>query len=119
MVFHSSLSDRKFPQVPRTPLSILAFVNNVVVWMVFIHPPTSKFSSPFNNHFVTAPKAQITIGITVSFMFHSFFQFPSKIEVLQFYSMVSWDSIWEVAEMAKSTIWQVLFFIDFFFIDFH
>ena len=45
------------------------------------------------------PKAPITIGMIVTFMFHRFFQFSSKVEVLislftffQFYSVVCWDS---------------------------
>ncbi len=45
------------------------------------------------------PKAPITIGIIVTCMFHSFFQFSCKVEVLislftffQFYSVVSRDS---------------------------
>ena len=100
MVFHWSLSDSKFPQVSRTLLSILAILNNSVVWIVSTRPPTSKSSSPFNNPLVTVPNAPITIGIIVTFMFHSFFfQFSSKVEVLihlftffQFYSVVSWDS---------------------------
>ena len=80
----------------RSLLSILAVLNNVVVWMVSTRPPISKSSSPFNNHLVTVPKVPITIGIIVTFMFHSFFQFPCNVEVLivlfaffQFYSVVS------------------------------
>ena len=100
MVFHRSLSDKKSPQVSRTLLSILAVLNNAVVWMVSTRPPTSKSSSPFSNPLVTVPKAPITIGIIVTCMLHSFFfQFPSKVEVLillftffQFYSVVSRDS---------------------------
>ena len=72
MVFHWSFSDRKSPQVSRTLLSILAVLSNVVVWMVSTRPTTSKSSSPFNNHLVTVLKAPITIGINVTFMFHSF-----------------------------------------------
>ena len=63
-------------------------------------PPTSKSSSPFRNPLVTVPNAPITIGIIVTCMFHSFFQFSSKVKVLillftffQFYSVVSRDSI--------------------------
>ena len=82
MVFHWSLSDSNSPQVSRTLLSILAVLNNVVVWMVSTRPPTSNSSSPFSNPLVTVPKASITIGIIVTFMFHSFFQFSSKVEVL-------------------------------------
>ena len=108
--FHWSLSDSHSLQVSRTLLSILAVLNNIVVWMVFAHPPTAKSSSPFNNLLVTVRKASIMIGIIVTFMFHHFFQFPWKVEVLinlfaflQFYSVVSRDR--------KSTILQVLFFV--------
>ena len=99
MVFHWRLSDSKSPQVSRTLLSILAVFSNAVVWMVSTQPPTSKSSRPFNNPLVTVPKAPITIGIIVTFMFHSFFQFSSKVEVLislftffRFYTVVSRDS---------------------------
>ena len=81
MVFHWRLSGSKSPQVSRT-LSILAVLNNIVVWMVSTRSPTSKSSSPFSNPFVTVPNAPIIIGIIVTCMFHSFFQFPSKVEVL-------------------------------------
>ena len=50
--------------------------------MVSTRPPTSKSSSPFSNPLVTVPNAPITIGIIVTSMFHSFFQFPSKVKVL-------------------------------------
>ena len=43
MVFHWSLSDSKSPQVSRTLHSILAVLNNVVVWMVSTRSPTSKW----------------------------------------------------------------------------
>ena len=65
MVFHLSLSDSKSAQVSRTLLSILAVLNNAVVWMVSTRPPTSKFYSPFNSPLVTVPNAPITIGIIV------------------------------------------------------
>ena len=97
--FHWSLSDSKSPQVSRTILNILAVLNNAVVWMVSTRPPTSRSSSPFSNPLVTVPNAPITISIIVTCMFHSFFQFPRKVEVLillftlfQFYSVVSRDS---------------------------
>ena len=82
MVFHWSLSDSKSPQVSRTPLSILAVLSNAVVWIVSTRPPTSKSSWPFNNPLVTVPNAPITIGRIVTFTFHSFFQFSSKVKVL-------------------------------------
>ena len=72
MVFHWRLSVSKSPQVSRTLLSILAVFNNAVVWMVSTRSPTSKSSKPFNNPLVTVPKAPITIGMVVTFRFHSF-----------------------------------------------
>ena len=109
MVFRWSLSDSKSPQDSRTLLSILAVLNNAVVWMVSTRPPTSKTSRHFSNPLVTIQNAPITIGIIVTCMFHSFFQFSSKVEVLilhftffQFYSVVNRDS-------------KVDYFADFFF----
>ena len=86
MVFNWSLSDSKSPQVSRTLLSILAVLNNAVVWMVSTHPPTSKSSNPFDNPLVTVPKAPITIGIIVIFMFHSFFNTLVRSRYLSFFS---------------------------------
>ena len=75
MVFHRSLSDNKSFQVSWTLLSILANLNNAVVWMVSIRPVIFKFSSPCVKPLVTVPRAPTTISITVTFMFHSFWVF--------------------------------------------
>ena len=85
MVFHWNLSDSKSPQVFRTFLSILAVLNNAVVWIVSTRPPTSKSSSPFSNPLVTVPNAPITIGIIVTCMFHSFFNSLARSRYLSFY----------------------------------
>ena len=107
MVFHWSLSESKSPQVSKTFFSILAVLNNAVVWVVSTRPPISKSSSLFSNTLVTVPNAPIIIGKNVTCMFHSFFQFPSKVEVLillftffLFYSVVSRDS--------KSTVMLII-----------
>ena len=100
MIFHWSLSSNRFPQVSRTLLSILTDLKKAVVWMFSTRPLISMSSSSFTKPLVTVPKAPITIGLTVTFMFHSFFfQFPSKAEVLiflftffQIYSVVSQNS---------------------------
>ena len=98
MFFHESLSDSKSPKVSSTLLSILAVLNDAVVWMVSILPPNSKSHSPFDNPLVTVHKAPITIGIIVTSYSIFFFRFPSKVAVLillftlfQFYSVVSRD----------------------------
>ena len=85
--FHWSLSDCKSPQVSRTHLSILAVLNNAIVWMVSTRTPTSKSSSPFNSLFVTVPKAPITIGIIVIFMLYSFFNSLTRLRYLSFFSL--------------------------------
>ena len=113
MVFRWSLRDSKSPQVSRTLFSILAVLNNSVVWMVSTRPPTSKSSSPFNNPLLTVPKAPITTGIIVTFMFNCFFPFPSKVPVfillftfIQFYSGVSRES--KVHNSANSLFWLLI-----------
>ena len=112
MVSHWSLSDNKSPQVSRTPLSILNDLNNVVVWIVSTHPLISKFSSPFISPFVTVLRVPITIGITVTFIFHSFFNslarfnYLSFLTIFQFYFVVCWDS--KVHNFARSLFFLIL-----------
>ena len=116
MDFHWSLSNSKSPQVSRTLLSILTDLNNAVVWMVSTRSPTSKSSNPFNNPLVTVPKAPITIGIIITFMFHSFFNSLARSRDLFFsysFSFILWS-----AGTAKSTILQILSFFFFFFFFF-
>ena len=72
IVFRWSLSDSMSPQVSRTLPSILADLNNTVIWMVSICPLISKFSIPFTNPMGIVPSVLITVGITVTFMFPSF-----------------------------------------------
>ena len=109
MVFHWSLSDSKSPQVSGTLLSILAVLNNAVVWMFSTRSPTSKSSSHFSNPLVTVPKAPITIGIFVTCMFHSFFNSLARSRYLSFFSH-SFSFTLQSAGTGKSTILQVLFF---------
>ena len=108
MVFHWSLSVSKSPQVSRTLFSILAILNNVVVWMVSTRPLISKSSSPCTK--VTVPRASIKIGINFTFMFHSFFNSLAKSWFLSFFSFPFNFILW-LARTAKSTILQVLFFL--------
>ena len=112
--FTSALADGlllecEWQLVSRTLLSILAVLNNAVVWMVSTQPPTSKSSSPFNNPLVTVPKAPITIGIIFAFMFHSFFNSLTRSRYLSFSHSISFI-LWSAAT-AKSTILQILFFL--------
>ena len=110
MVFHSSLSDSKSPQVSRTRLSILAVLSNAAVWIVSTRPITSKSSRPFDNPLVTVPNAPITIGTIVTFMFHSFFNSLARSRYLSFFSLSFRFILWS-AGTAKSTILQILFLL--------
>ena len=109
MVFHRSLSDSKSPQVSRTLLSILTIFNNAVVWMPSTRSPTSKSSRPFNNPLVTVPKAPITNGIIITFMFNSFFSSLARSRYLSLFSHSFSFILWS-AGTAKSTILQIFFF---------
>ena len=111
-VFFWSLSDSKCPQVSRTLLSILAVLNNAVVWMVSTHPPTFKSSSPFCSPLVTVPNEPITIGIIVTCMFRSFFNALARSRYLSLFSNSFSFILWS-AGTAKSTTLQVLFFLFF------
>ena len=115
MVFHGSLSDSKSAQVSRTLLSILADLSNVVVWMVSTRPLVSKSSSPFNKLLVTVPRAPITIGTNVTFLFHTFFSSQARSRYLFFFPLSFNSTLWS-AGSAKSTILQVLYFFLFSFL---
>ena len=76
--FYWSLSNSKFPQVSKTLLSILAELNNTIVWMVFISPLISKSSSTCIKPLVTVQSVSITIGINVSIVFFSSLAIPAS-----------------------------------------
>ena len=109
MVFHWSLNDSKSPQVSMTLLSILAVLNNAVVWMISTRQPTSKSSSPFSNPLVTVANVPITIGIIVTCMSRSFFNSLARSRYLSFFSHSFSFILWS-AGTAKPTILQLSFF---------
>ena len=95
MVSHWSLS-YKYSQVSKVLLSILANLNNVIVWMVSTLSLISKCPSPCTNPLVTLLSEPITIDIIVIFMFHNFFSFLARSKYLsrffaffQFYPVIS------------------------------
>ena len=79
VVFHWNLSDSKYPQVSSTLFSILAVLNNAVVWRASTRPLISKSSSPFINPLVTVPKAQILILLFTFFQFYSVVRCNDKV----------------------------------------
>ena len=107
IVFHWSLSDSKSPQVSRTLFSILADFNNAAVGTVSTCPVISKSSSPCIKSLVTVPRTPITIGIIVTFLFHSFFKSLARSRYLSHFSLSFNSILWSVGK-AKTTIMQIL-----------
>ena len=106
MVFHWSLSDSKVPQVSSTLLTILADLDNAIVWMVSTRPVIFKFSSPSTNHLVTVPSATITLSFSTGFSI--LLQTPGTLLLLfllllrVFNISVSWWSFIEVSRTLLS-----------------
>ena len=107
MVIHCSLSDCKSPQISRTLLSILAALDNVVVWIVSASPTIYNSSCSLTKH-------------TNYNWYHRHPHAPhlfSSLERSKNLSLFSFSlnlSLWS-AWTAKSPTWKVLFFFFFFF----
>ena len=106
------------PQVSRTLLSILAVFNNAVFWMISTRLPSSMSSRPFNNPLVIVPKAPITNGIIITFMFHSFFNSLARSRYLSFFSH-SFSFIQWWAGTTKLIILQIVFFFSLIIVMFY
>ena len=88
-------------------------LNNDVVWIVSTRPLISNSSSTCTIPLVTVPCESFTRGITVAFMFHSFYSSLAKSRYLFFFSFnFSFTKWW--AETAKSSTRRVLSFFFFF-----
>ena len=105
MIFHWSLSDSISPQVSRTLLSILAVLNNAVVWMVSTRPATSMSSNPFSYSSKRTNYNWYNCHQHVPL----FFQFLARSRYLSFFSHSFSFILWS-AGTAKSTILHILFF---------
>ena len=64
--------DSKSPQVFWTLLSILAYLNNAVVWLVSAHLLIYNSSCPLSKPLGIVPSPLITVGITVTCIFPTF-----------------------------------------------
>ena len=109
MVSHWSLSDSKSLWVSRTLLSNLADLSDAVVLMISTCSLISRSSSPCTNPLVIVSSTLITIGITIIFMFHSFFSPLARSRYLFIFSLSFSFILWS-ARTAKFTIRQVPFF---------
>ena len=114
MVFLWSVSDCK-SQDSSTVLSILANLNNVVIWMVSILALISKSSSPGINLLLTVLGFPFTISNTVTFMFNCFiFSSLARSWYLSLFSLSFSFTLWS-AKTAKITLKYFLFFYVFCF----
>ena len=93
MDFQRVLSDSKFPQVYWTLLCNLTNLNNVVVKIVSTYPLSSSSSSPFTKLLGIVPSASITVGITVTFTLHSFFNSLARSWYLPLFDFLNSPSI--------------------------
>ena len=107
MVIHWSLNDSESPQVSRTLLSFLNDFNNAIIWKVSTSPVISKSPSSCTKPLVTAPRVSITIGVTVTFMFHVFFNSLESSRYFSFFSLPFNFTMWS----AEFSIRHVLLFL--------
>ena len=77
--------------------------------MVPACPTISNSSSPFIKPLGIVLSTPITIGITVTFIFHSFFSFLARSEYFSLFLFSLIFTPW-TARTTKSTIWQILVF---------
>ena len=108
MVFHWSFCDSKSPQVSR-PFSVFWPFSKCCSWIVSSRLPIFKSSRLCTNPLVNVPSTPITIGITVTFMFHSFFSCLAKSRYLSLFSLSFSFTLWSTGT-TRSSIRQVLFF---------
>ena len=110
MVFHWNLSDIKSPHVSRTLLSILAHLNNGVVW---IFSTRLLISQTFYQSFGDCTNRVYYSWYNCHCYVSQFFSIPSKDQVLII--LFASFQLYSVVRTAKSTILQVLFF----FVDYY
>ena len=84
--------------------------HNSIVWKVSIRRVISKSSSPCINPLLTVLMASITTDITITFMFHSFFNSKARSRYLSFILLSFNFTLWS-AGTAKSAIRQVIIII--------
>ena len=70
----------------------------------------SKSSSPCTNPLVSVLRAPIITDITVTFMFHSFFNSLARLSYLSLFLFSFSLTLWSTGT-AKSTIWHIIFFL--------
>ena len=106
--FHWSLRDSKSHQISRTLLSILADLNNAVVWIISTCPLISKCFTPLTNPLEISIPTRI--GITANFTLNNVFSYLARSRCLSLFSFSFIFTLWATG-IRKSIIQQVLFFV--------
>ena len=121
MIFSWKLSDNEFPQVFITLLSILADLNNAVVWMISARPLIQLFLTPppATKPLGIVPSAPTTIDVTVKFMFHSFFRSLANFNDLFLFSFFNWFSLYGPLGRQSPLFGKFSFFVNNYFTLFH
>ena len=110
VVFHRCLNDRKSPQFSKTLIILLANLSSALVCIVLILLLISISSSFFSRFFGTVLRAAAMIGVTVTFMFHNFFNSLARSRYLSSFLLSFILILWS-AGTTKSTCWHILFFL--------
>ena len=103
------LSASKYCHVSRTLLSILAALNNAVVWIVSIHPPISNSSSPLFDPLEPFKVRKSQLVSQSPSCFTAFSVLLQCLSTCRFFRLL-WFSLWS-AWTAKSTIRLLVFFL--------
>ena len=86
----------KFPQVYWALLSILAYLNNAVVWMVSTCPLVPTSSSSFTNPLVTVPCVSIFIGISDFYNYYTSSKFSHQLQLVVLHRSLSDNKCLEI-----------------------
>ena len=103
-------SERQVSSVSRKLLSILADLSHAVDCIVSTLPLIFKSSCPFTNPLVTVSRDIITVGITVTFMLNSRFNFVGRSGYLSFFLLSFNFTLW-LDGTANFLIQRVLSFL--------
>ena len=109
MVFHWSLSNSKSLQILGTLLNILTDLSIAVVWMISARPPILSPSSSLTKTLEIVPNTPISIGITVTFMFHSSFSSRARSKYMSLFSFSWVFTLWSTGRQNSLLFLSLLF----------
>ena len=93
-----------------------SYLHNAIVWMVSILPSISICSNPLSKPMRTVPSAPTTIGITVTHMFHSLFDFFSSLTKPKY--LFIFFTFFDFHLVVHYMVSSLIFFSFFFFVNY-